>query len=128
MAKTLEAPKIERREIVKKLDCKLTEPEVLKYGRELAAINQQIDGAEVRKKSIVKELDSEIAGMEAHRSSVVEKINRGAELRDVKVVTVRDYERRLYHEERQDTGEIINERPLRDDERQPGLPGAGNGR
>ena len=120
--------KVERREVVKKLDCLLTEAEVLKYGKSLAQINSQIDSAEVHKKSVVKELDSDIASLEAQRSSIVEKVNRGAEYRDVKVVTVRDYETRLYHEERQDTGEIINERPLRDDERQPSLPGAGNGK
>ena len=45
----------------------------------------------------------------------------------MKVTVVKDYKTRLYHEERHDTGEIINERPLRDDERQPSLPGAGNG-
>jgi hypothetical protein len=126
--KKIEPPKIERREIVKKLDCRLTEPEVLKYGRNLASINQQIDTAEVHKKSVVKELDSDIGSLEAQRSSIVEKINRGAEMRDVKVVVVRNFEMRLYHEERQDTGEVINERPLRDDERQPMLPAvAGNG-
>lgn len=116
-------PKIEEREIVKKLDCRLTEVEVLKYGKNLAQLNAQIDTAEVHKKSVVKELDSEIAGLEANRSSVVEKINRMSEYRDVKVTTVRNFIKRTCHEIRHDTGEIINERPLRDDERQPMLPG-----
>jgi hypothetical protein len=128
MATKVEAPKIEKREIVKKLDCRLTEAEITKYGRSLAQINQEIDTAEVHKKSVVKELDGEIAALEAQRSSIVEKINRGAEMRDVKVVAVRDYEKRTYHEERQDTGEVYNERPLRDDERQQSLPAPGNGR
>lgn len=123
---TKEAPaKIERREIVKQLDCKLTEEEVLRYGRQLASINEQVDRAEVKKKSVVKELDSGIAELEAQRSGLVGKINRGAEYRDVKVCVVRDYTARTYHEERHDTGEIINERPLRDDERQSSLPGVG---
>lgn len=115
--------KIERREVVKQLDCKLTEDEILKYGRALASINEQVDRAEVKKKSVVKELDSGIAELEAQRTGLVGKINRGAEYRDVKVCLVRDYEARTYHEERHDTGEIINERPLRDDERQSVLPG-----
>ena len=32
--------KIERREVVKQLDCKLTEDEILKYGRALAKIGR----------------------------------------------------------------------------------------
>lgn len=118
-------PKIESREAVKMLDCRLTEPEILKYGKALAQVNQQIDTAEVHKKSVVKELDASIGGLESQRSVIVEKINRGSEMRDVKVILVRDYEHRTYHEERLDTHEIINERPLRDDERQPNLPAVG---
>ncbi len=122
-----EAPKIEKREIVKNLCCKLTDTEILKYGRDLATLNQQIDTAEARKKSVVKQLDSDLAALEAQRAGAAEKVARGEEFRDVKVTTVRDYENRTYHEKRHDTGEIINTRPLRDDERQPGLPGTGSG-
>jgi len=122
MPKTEEAPKVEKREVVRHLDCKLTDDETLRYGRELASLNQQLATAEARKKSVVKQLDSDIAALEARRDSVVEKVNRGAEYRDVKVTTFRDYEQRGYYEIRHDTSEVINERPLRDDERQPSLP------
>ena len=120
-------PKFETREFVKTLDCVLTQPEILKYSRELANLCQSIDTAESRKKSVVKELDAGIAGLESQRSSIVEKITRGSELRDVKVRATKDYEHRVYSEERLDTFETINSRPLRDDERQPVLPGAQGG-
>ncbi len=50
------------------------------------------------------------------------QLARGMELREVEVEVIADFESGKVREIRQDTYEAIKERPLRDDERQPGLP------
>jgi hypothetical protein len=121
------ASTIETETVTETLDCKLTDTECLHYGRELANLSQQVESAESRKKAVVKELDSNIASLEARGSEIAAKLNRGAEMREVKVTLSRDYERGVFEKIREDTGDTYFTRPLRDDERQRKLPGANGG-
>lgn len=106
------------------LDCELTEKEVLAYGRELASINAAISTEESSQISVKKEMASRLAGLEAKASEISAKVNRGKELREVQIAVTADFKKGTATEFRTDTGEVYRERPLRDDERQPGLPSA----
>ncbi len=104
------------------LDCELTEKEVLAYGRELASINAAISTEESSQISVKKEMASRLAGLEAKASEISAKVNRGKELREVQIEVMANYKKGTATEVRTDTGEVYKERPLRDDEKQPGLP------
>lgn len=104
------------------LDCDLTEKEILAYGRELAQINQEIASEEDRQSSLKQELKARITGIEARRTEISAKVNRGKELREVQIEVTADFKTDMATEIRMDTGEVYRERPLRDQEKQPGLP------
>ena len=104
------------------LDCDLAEKEVLAYGRELALVNQEIASEEDRQNSLKQELKGRIAGLEARRTEISAKVNRGKELREVQIEVLADFKTDIATEIRMDTGEVLRERPLRDNEKQPGLP------
>ncbi len=104
------------------LDCELTEKQVLGYGRELAQINQEIAAEEDRQTSLKQELKARIAGLEARRTEISAKVNRGKELREVQIEVMADFKAGTATEIRTDTGEVLRERPLREEEKQPGLP------
>jgi len=103
------------------LDCELTDKEILAYGRELASINAAIATEESAQVSIKKEMASRLAGLEAKASEISAKVNRGKELREVQIEVLADFKTDRATEVRTDTGEVYRERPLRDDEKQPGL-------
>lgn len=104
------------------LDCILTDVELLKYGRELSSVISAIATEEANQASVKKEMASKIAGLEAKASEISAKVNRGKELREVRVEVMADFTTGMATEIRTDTGEVYRERPLRDEERQPKLP------
>ena len=104
------------------LDCDLTDKEVLAYGRELASVNQEVAAEEDLQNSLKQELKARIAGLEARRTEVSAKVNRGKEVREVRIEVQADFKAGMATEIRTDTGEIYRERPLRDEEKQPGIP------
>jgi len=103
------------------LDCELTDKEILAYGRELASVNQEVADEEDRQNSLKQELKARIAGLEARRTEISAKVNRGKELREVQIEVLADFKLDMATEVRTDTGEIYRERPLRDEEKRPGL-------
>ena len=104
------------------LDCDLTDKEVLAYGRELASVNQEVAAEEDRQNSLKQELKARIAGLEARRTEVSAKVNRGKEVREVMIEVQANFKTGMATEVRNDTGEVYRERPLRDDAKQPGIP------
>jgi len=104
------------------LDCELKDTEILAYGRELAQVTSEAESEESRQASVKKEMAARLAGLEARRTEISAKVNRGRELRDVQVEVSADFKAGTATETRLDTGEIIRERPLRDEEKQAKLP------
>ena len=109
------------------LDCELKDHEILAYGRELAQVTSEAESEESRQASIKKEMAAKLAGLEARRTEISAKVNRGRELRDVQVEVTADFTAGTATETRLDTGEIVRERPLRDEEKQAELPKANGG-
>jgi len=119
--------RVERSRSTEVLDCKLTEDEILKYGRDLASVQQDLIDEEKRQEGLKQEMKSRLATLSSKSTELTTKVNRGRELRPVQVESVRDYGTRMYTQVCLDTGEIIKERPLTAEELQRELPTGGNG-
>lgn len=100
------------------LECKLTSDELVKYGSELARTIQDIADEEEHQTSLKTELKARLAVLEAKRGELATKIIRGAEPIDVDVQPALDFKADCYRETRMDTGEVVYERKIKDDERQ----------
>lgn len=103
------------------LSVKLTDPELQRLGRDLAAVCDDIIAEEARTDSIKQELKARMTGLESKRTQLATLIRRGEEIRDVAVETRADYATGLVREIRLDTEELLSQRPLTEKERQPEL-------
>jgi hypothetical protein len=109
------------RETTEALPCQLTNDELLAYGNDLGATIQDIAAEEDRQASIKVEMKSRMTKLEAIRTELASKITRREEYRDVKVEVILDFGDDKYKKVRLDTGEVIFERPINDEERQESL-------
>ena len=104
------------------LPCDLTDAEILVYAADLARIVQDIEAEVDRQASIRNELKAKLTALQAQRIALAGIIARKEEYRDVKVNRILDFKANKYREIREDTGVIIVERDIRDEERQAKLP------
>lgn len=99
--KVKKALKVEKkRTIQKSLRVALTEKEILVISRDLAKVNQ------------------EVASLKSNISNLSQKISNGYEYRSIDVDVYFDYKRGIKISKRRDTGEIIEEQTMTDDDRQ----------
>lgn len=107
-----------RRETNKTLQVKLTDEDKLKLGDQMARALSMFNDAEERRKAMTAQLkaESEQHRAEAARLGVV--LSNGYEYRDIRCEVERDMEKGRMKVTRLDTGEVIEDRALRGDERQ----------
>ena len=105
------------------LDCTLTDEEILRYGKELADTIQSVEEEQARQEGVKQEMKGRLLILQGKVTELSGKVNRGREMRPVKVQTVRDYGKSLFEKIRTDTGEVLVSRTLREDERQASLLG-----
>lgn len=103
--------------------CDMTDAEVLATSRMASDLKIQLDDAIANAKSNAKEHKDTIKSIQGRFDELMKKVDTGQEHRDVKVLVIYDYEDGLYIAARQDTGEEIARRPLRENERQQEIPG-----
>ncbi len=114
---------------VRELPVQLTDDEVRELGRRLAHIQGQLSAHEKRESDVKADLKAKRASLESQASVVGGLIRAGEEClirageeyRPVDVVVEHVLDEGLIREVRSDTGEVIAERPLREDERQRSL-------
>lgn len=104
--------------IVESLPVTLTDEERLQFADALAEANQAVEVAERNKKSAMQQHQSEIRLAEARRERLAGIVASKAEYRDVTVEERWDYNNDKYTRTRTDTGEVIFERRLTDQEKQ----------
>lgn len=100
------------------LDCNLTKDERLEFADKLAKVNQDIIAEEARQVSIKQEIKAKLTELQARRELLAVIVQRKSETREIEVEAVLDYEKEECRWTRIDTGEVINRRPMNDDERQ----------
>lgn len=113
---------VEAVQVTRTLQCKLDDTEVLNYGRQIAREQTELETAEQRKKEVMSQLKADIEKHTSAIRSLSSKIATGYEYRAVKCQKVVDGTENRVSIVRDDTGEVIEERPLNDDELQRGLP------
>lgn len=112
----------EKTEVIKDvLPVKLTDQERMQCADALANALQSANDAKMKKKSIVKNLDREIAEIEQEAVELRDAVATGREYREVIVHRVYDYEKAIVTETRTDTGEVLRSRAMTDEERQATL-------
>lgn len=100
------------------LPCKLTDEERLDFADALAEANQAVETAENARKSAMKQHNYEIQLAQARRDRISNIVASKTEYRDVTVEERWDWNSDKFTRTRTDTGEVILERRLNDEERQ----------
>jgi len=108
---------------VRKLPCPLTDGELLAKGDALAttlrAIEEEIETQEETKAAMKERL----AGLKADVGKLRQEIQERREWRDVHVdIVIKNRLEAIVSEVRKDTGEVLRDRFMDDDERQQRLP------
>jgi hypothetical protein len=95
-----------------------TEEERRDLATELAqkVSDQQI--AEDEKKAIMSDLKSKIDSLAAQSNSLATRLNSGYEMRHIKCEVIKDFKNGRVQHMRTDTGEIVRDRKMTDEDRQ----------
>ena len=107
---------------VENLPCKLTEKELRTAGSDLAGVVQDIATEADRHVDIKSQMKARLSELEARKSILAITISRREEYRDVEIEVLSNYDEGIVRRVRMDTGEVLHERPMREDERQSSLP------
>lgn len=102
----------------KELDCRLSDPEMLELGKQLARANTELEEAEEKKREVTKQLAAEVEAARNNAVSLSRRLNRGAEFREVRCEVQKDLETCTVRTIRLDTYEVVSERSMTDEERQ----------
>lgn len=100
------------------LPCALTDDERLEFADSLADATQAVETAENARSAALKQHNYEIGIAKARRDRLANIVASKTEYREVTVEEVWDWKSDRYTRTRTDTGEILLERRLTDDERQ----------
>jgi hypothetical protein len=103
------------------LECILTDPEKLAYGKELTQKISEKCRHEASLKSYSTQAKAEITSCDGRIAGLAEKLNAGIEYREVECSVSYDFESRKKLFTRTDTGEIVKEVSIGDDELQEEL-------
>jgi len=109
-------PPVEREQ--RELACTLTDTQVRERGEQQSAAELEIE----RLKSQRKGLTGAISDLAEKRNALAHVIDTRVEQRMVDCTWIADYAAGLSSCVRQDTGEVIEQRPITNGERQTGLP------
>jgi hypothetical protein len=105
----------------RRLDCKLTDEEIAKTARKMAALELEIENTEGHKKAAVKEYADELKEMRARAREYARGVREGVIKRSVEIRE--EVHNLLMVTVRLDTGETIESRNLTEEERQQAFAG-----
>jgi hypothetical protein len=108
---------------LRKLDCKLTQSEREAKTAELVRLEQERSKAEAEKKAKVAEMNASLKQVRAQIDERVKELDEGAEVREVEVEAVFDYEAKRVDYLRRDTGAVVSSRDMDAYDLQELLPG-----
>jgi len=106
-----------------KLACKLTPSERELKTQELVRLENKRKAQEADKKAKVAEMNAQLKQVRAQIDERVKELDEGAEVREVEVESIYDYEAKRVDTKRRDTGEVISSREMDSFDLQEKLPG-----
>jgi len=112
-------PKIVK--VSEELSCELNEVEWQNRARDLADAQEGLEREEQRKKDVSKQLNADVAVAKNRVSKLASVVATRREQREVTVEVKYDYDLGVVTRTRTDTGEVISEREMTDQERQAEL-------
>jgi hypothetical protein len=107
-----------RRKVTKALPVHLTDAEVLQYGRDAARAVADRERIEAEFDGVKADYKSKIAEQSAIVGKLSPRIHSGIETRDVACEEVKNWTKGTVTVTRLDTGEVVESRPMREDEKQ----------
>lgn len=120
--KTEEKAQITRRRETRNLKTVLTAEELASAAEELAQSTQAADRLEEEKKSMVSEFKARIEEAVARRNKFANIVSTKSEYRQVDCEIVLDYDTKRVTVTRLDSGEVVTERAMFEEELQRKLP------
>ena len=115
-------PKTKTIKVVKELRCALTDEELLARGQALARALEQMQKREADGKAFAANVKSDIEQYKKEGLRLTSHIAEKSEWRPVECNEVHDFEAGTVSVVRLDTGEVVSERRMWDEERQEDLP------
>jgi|GEM_PF-3449788 len=109
------------------LRCALTDRERIAAGRKLAEKCAELQRTEDDRKSVASSYKAQIDRMVAERNELVDRVEKGEEIRQVACTLTLDYDTLTATVTRDDTGEVIEERALSEAEKQMSFTFDGGG-
>lgn len=106
------------KDVTKPLSVPLTDEEILKYGRDCARAQSDKDRIISEAKSVAKDYAAQVSEQDAIIAKLSPRINSGKETRDVVCYQVSNWNTGWVVVSRSDTGEVIEDRPMREEEKQ----------
>ena len=111
---------MELKRITRSLPCKLTAAGFVARGQELAETVQGVNNEELNQKGIRDQLKAKLTELQSKQARLASVVARSEEYREVTVV-VNSRPDGKAEEVREDTGEILHVREMRDEEKQLAL-------
>lgn len=108
--------------ITRNLPCKLSDDELRQRGDALAETVQELAAEESRQTDVKAQMKARLTELEAKQTRFAITISRKEEYRDVSCDLFADPTRGIVDVVRRDVGEVVETRPISDDERQRALP------
>jgi hypothetical protein len=105
------------RKVTKALACKLTDIELLAYGRDVAQAYADLSGTKSELDKIKKEYAGKVTEHEGKIAVLSARLGSGMETRDVACEEVKNWTKATYTVTRLDTLDVIEARPMREDEK-----------
>ena len=115
--------KVLKRKVTKPLPVKLTDREILQYGKDMVRAMADTERIETEFDSVKKDYKAKIAEQQAVVDKFSPRIHSGIETRDIECVEIKNWTNGTVRVNRMDTGEIIESRPMREDEKQMEMSG-----
>jgi len=112
----------ESKKETRSLKCLLLNSEKLQKAEELAIVTQQLAQLEEEKNEIVDRMKSRITEATARQSLLASVVASGYEYRPVDCEIRKDFDAKRLETTRLDSGEVIESRPLLENELQRSLP------
>jgi len=117
------APTIKERRFSRLLKCQLTDKELIATGEELTQELQHLGAIATELDSIKADYKAKTKASESEIESLSNRLRNKFEMRPVDCHEIKNFDTKKFSVLRVDTGEIIEERDLREDELQLPLPG-----
>lgn len=114
---------IETKRVVRNLPVKLTNDELLEFGRRLAQTSADIHAEEERQTNVKAELKAKLGSIETERTRLAGIVTSGRENRDVPCDMILDYSRLIVEVVRLDSKEVVDTRRMTEAEQQRSLFG-----